>query len=164
VSTFFGKYRGTVINNVDPMLRGRVQVSVPSVLGDGRMSWAEACVPYAGDQVGLFAVPPPGANIWVEFEAGDPNRPILAGCFWSQGQAPGNGLPTTKILATDAVTVTVDDLPGAGGLTVEVGPPAAPVAMRFACTSSGIELSIGASKVVLSTSSVSINDGALEVT
>ena len=35
--TYFGKYRGTVVNNVDPMVRGRVQVAVPAVLGDGRL-------------------------------------------------------------------------------------------------------------------------------
>ena len=71
------------------MQRGRVQVAVPAVLGSGRLSWAEACVPYAGDQVGLFAVPPVGANVWVEFEAGDPDHPILAGCFWGAGSGPG---------------------------------------------------------------------------
>ena len=163
MTTFYGKYRGTVVNNIDPMQRGRVQVSVPAVLGGGRSSWAEACVPYAGDQVGLFAVPPVGASVWVEFEAGDPNRPILAGCFWAQGQAPGNALPTTKVFATDSVTVTADDLPGGGGLTITVGPPAVPVQMTLSCTSSGIELGIGASKLLLSTTSVSVNDGALEV-
>ena len=161
--SFYGKYRGTVANNVDPMQRGRVQVEVPAVLGDGRLSWAEPCVPYAGDQVGLFAVPPVGANVWVEFEGGDTDHPILAGCFWGQGQAPGTGLPTTKVLKTDSITLTLEDLSGAGGLTIEVGSPAAPVAMKLACTSTGIELSIGASKLLLSSSSVSINDGALEV-
>jgi hypothetical protein len=160
---FYGKYRGAVVNNADPLLRGRVQVSVPAVLGPGQLSWAEACVPYAGDQVGFFAVPPVGANVWVEFEAGDPDHPILAGCFWGQGQAPGTGLPTTKVLKTDAITLTLEDAPGAGGLTIEVGGPAVSVPLRLACTSSGIELSVGASKLLLGASSVSINDGALEV-
>lgn len=163
MTAFYGKYRGTVVNNVDPMQRGRVQVSVPAVLGDGSLSWAEACVPYAGDGVGLFAVPPVGANVWVEFEGGDTDRPILAGCFWATGQAPGTGLPTTKVLKTDGVTITCEDLAGAGGLTIEVGSPAVSVPMTFSCTASGIELSIGASKLLLSASSVSVNDGALEV-
>ena len=35
--------------------------------------------------------------------------------------------------------------------------------MTLACTSAGIELSIGASKLLLSATSVSINNGALEV-
>ena len=160
---FYGKYRGTVASNVDPLARGRVQVAVPAVLGDGSLSWAEPCVPYAGDQVGLFAVPPVGANVWVEFEAGDPDHPILAGCFWGNGQAPGSGLPTTTVLKTGAITLTLDDLPGAGGLTIEVGAPAVAVPLTISCTADGIELSVGASTLLLSPSSVSVNNGALEV-
>ncbi|HHS83781.1 MAG TPA: baseplate assembly protein, partial [Gammaproteobacteria bacterium] len=30
---FYGKYRGTVINNIDPMQIGRLQVQVPDVAG-----------------------------------------------------------------------------------------------------------------------------------
>src|SRR5262249_8067446 len=30
--TYYGKYRGTVVNNVDPMRKGRIQVEVPDVL------------------------------------------------------------------------------------------------------------------------------------
>jgi len=163
MTQFFGKYRGRVVNNVDPMMLGRVQVSVPAVLGEGRLSWAMPCVPYAGAGVGLFAVPPNDAHVWVEFEAGDPDSPILAGCFWGSGEVPGTGLPTTKVLKTDGITVTVEDLPGAGGLTVEAQPPATAMPLKIACTSSGIELSVGASKIVLSATSVSINNGALEV-
>jgi hypothetical protein len=164
VRQFFGKYRGTVENNLDPLQRGRVQVKVPAVLGDGRMSWAEPCVPYAGDGVGLFAVPPVGAKVWVEFEAGDPDHPILAGCFWGVGEVPANpAVAEVKVWKTEAVTLTLSDLPGAGGLTLEVGPPVASVPMKIACTASGIELSIGPSTIVLSASSVSVNNGALEV-
>jgi hypothetical protein len=162
--TFYGKYRGTVLNNVDPLQLGRVQVSVPAVLGDGRLSWAAACTPYAGNQVGFFAVPPVGANVWVEFEAGDPDRPILAGCFWAAGEVPAApAVPQVFVWKTGSVSLTLSDLPGAGGVTLEVGPPAAPVPMKFACTADGIELSIGASTIVLSTASVSVNNGALEV-
>jgi hypothetical protein len=158
----YGIYRGTVENNLDPKRKGRVQVKVPA-LGDGGMTWAQACSPYAGDGVGLVTVPPKGAQVWVGFEGGDPDQAVLLGCFWN-GEAPGDGLPAKKVLKTDAVTVTVDDTPGGGGLTVEVGPPAVQVAIKVACTSSGLELSMGSSKLVLSASSVSINDGALEVT
>lgn len=81
---FLGKHRGKVENNVDPLQLGRVQVSVPAVLGDGRLSWAMPCVPYAGSGVGLFAVAPVGANVWVEFEQGrqpsDLGRRLLELC------------------------------------------------------------------------------------
>ncbi|MDC7341110.1 phage baseplate assembly protein V [Streptomyces lydicus] len=164
MTRFYGKYRGKVTANTDPLMRGRVQVSVPAVLGTGRLSWAEPCVPYAGPDVGLFAVPPTGANVWVEFEAGDPDRPILAGCFWGTGEAPAAGaLPGVKMWKTEAVTVTLSDLPG-GGFTIEVGPPAAAVPVRISCTGEGLELSAGPADVKLSGPTVSVNNGALEVT
>lgn len=163
-AAFYGKYRGTVTNNIDPLLQGRVQVSCPAVLGDGQLSWAQPCVPYAGNQVGLFLVPPVGAQAWVEFEAGDPDRPILGGCFWGVGEAPATpAIPQMKVLKTESITLTMSDLPGVGGFTLEVAAPAAPVPMKIVCGPAGIELSIGASKVALSAASVSVNNGALEV-
>ena len=115
MTAFFGKYRGTVVNNLDPMQRGRVQVSVPAVLGSGRLSWAEPCVPYAGDQVGLFAVPPVGANVWVEFEAGDPDHPILAGCFWGRVRPRATACRRRRCSQTDGVTITWTTSRGAAG-------------------------------------------------
>ncbi|WP_309060095.1 phage baseplate assembly protein V [Streptomyces sp.] len=162
---FYGKYRGKVTCNVDPLMRGRVQVSVPAVLGKGRLSWAEPCVPYAGRGVGFFAVPPEGADVWVEFEAGNPDYPIVGGCFWGTGEAPASpAVPQVKVWKTDAVSITCSDLPGDGGLTIAVGPPVSVLPMRIACTSDGIELSLGASSVTLSPTTVSVNKGALEVT
>jgi hypothetical protein len=45
MSQFFGKYRGKVANNIDPMQLGRVQVSVPAVLGEGSLIWDMPCAP-----------------------------------------------------------------------------------------------------------------------
>ena len=42
-TNYFGKYRGTVLNNIDPMQLGRLLVQVPDVLGVGTSSWAIAC-------------------------------------------------------------------------------------------------------------------------
>src|ERR1700704_4306695 len=96
--TFFGKYRGRVVGNRDPLNLGRIQVSVPAVLGDFRNNWALPCVPYAGKKVGLYLMPPVGANVWVEFEAGDPDYPIWAGCFWGVGEVPASpAIPNMKV-------------------------------------------------------------------
>ncbi len=161
---YYGKYRGKVESNIDPMMLGRVQVSVPRVLGESTLAWAMPCVPYAGNGVGIFAVPPKDAHVWVEFEEGDIDHAILAGCFWGVGEVPVSpAVAQKKVWKTDGVTVELSDVPGAGGLTITVGSPAVPVPITFSCTASGIELSIGASKVLLSATSVSINDGALEV-
>ena len=123
------------------MQQGRVQVSVPAVLGEGRLSWAMPCVPYAGSGVGFFAVPPVGANVWVEFEGGDPDYPILGGCFWGVGEAPAKpALAETKVLKTAGITLTLSDLPGRGGFTLEVGPPAVPAPLKLVFNAGGIEL------------------------
>ena len=85
---YFGKYRGQVEINLDPMMQGRVQVSCAAVLGDGQMSWAMPCSPYGGSGVGFFMIPPVGANVWVEFEGGNIDYPIWSGCFWGVGEVP----------------------------------------------------------------------------
>ena len=36
-----------------------------------------AGAPYAGDGVGVYTIPAPGAGVWIEFEAGDVSRPHL---------------------------------------------------------------------------------------
>lgn len=160
MSEFFGKYRGVVANNIDPQLMGRLQVSVPAVLGQGRLSWAMPCVPYAGSGVGFFAIPPIGANIWVEFEGGNPDYPIWSGCFWGLGEAPDPlAVPLRKILKTETASILLDDTPGAGGITIETTQ-----GMTIKITLLGIEITNGQGATIkLTGPQVSINDGALEV-
>lgn len=160
---FYGVYRGKVEANLDPMQRGRVQVSVPAVLGEGRLAWAEPCVPYAGNQVGTFAVPPVGAACWVQFEGGDADYPVLMGCSWGSGESPAPGLPQVLMFATDGIKVTVNTMPGAGGITVEVGSPAVAIPVKLVMGAQGIELSSGGASVKLDAVKVSMNNGALDV-
>ena len=157
---FFGKYRGTVANNIDPQQMGRLQVSVPAVLGDGRLSWAMPCVPFAGSGVGFFTIPPNGANIWVEFEGGDPDYPIWSGCFWGLGEAPAvPAIEQMKVLKTDMATITVNDIPGLGGVKIETAAGA-----KIEISLQGIEINNGMGGVIkLMGPQVSINEGALEV-
>jgi Type VI secretion system/phage-baseplate injector OB domain len=161
---YFGKYRGKVENSVDPQQQGRLQVSVPAVLGEGSLSWAMPCAPYAGPGVGFFAIPPVGANVWVEFEGGNPDYPIWSGCFWGLGEAPVTpALDVIKVFQTDSITMKLDDTPGAGGFTLEINPPAVSVPVKLVCDAKGVELSHGAASIKLTPASVSINNGALEV-
>ena len=160
---FFGKYRGKVENNVDVLFMGRIQVSVPAVLGPGRLSWALPCAPGAGSGAGLFLIPPQGANVWVEFEAGDPDYPIYCGGFWGPGEAPASpAVPQMAVLKTESVSLTINNLPGVGGFTLEVSPPAVPAPMKLVCDANGIELSHGPSSVKLTLSGVNVNNGALK--
>ncbi len=78
----YGKYRGTVLENIDPEQIGRILVMVPDVLGLTPSTWAMPCLPGAGIQSGVFVVPAIGSSVWVEFEQGDPDYPIWTGGFW----------------------------------------------------------------------------------
>ena len=160
MTEYFGKYRGTVANNIDPMQQGRIQVSVPSVLGGGQLSWAMPCVPYAGSGVGLFLIPPVDANIWVEFEAGDPDHPIWSGCFWGIGEVPAlPAIAEMKVLKTDTCTITLNDLPGAGGVTIETM-----TGMKIVMTATGLEIDNGqGGNIKMTGPQVSVNNGGLEV-
>jgi len=91
---FYGKYRGTVVDNEDPARLGRLKLSVPSVLGpDVVTGWATPCAPYGGaaDQGFLF-IPQRQAGVWVEFEEGDLEFPIWVGSFWTR-QGSDSQLP-----------------------------------------------------------------------
>ena len=155
---YFGKYRGTVSNNVDPLQKGRLQVSVPAVYGSNTLNWALPSVPFAGDGEGLYFVPAVGANIWVEFEAGDIDSPIWSGCFWGDGECPGT-MPQTKLLKTRAATITLDELNPSAPLVIETS-----AGNRITITATGVTLESTSGAVVeLSGPKVSINNGALEV-
>src|ERR1051325_5873787 len=117
---FYGKFRGVVTNNRDPLMMGRVRAKVQDVLGDKESGWAMPAVPYAGKKVGLFLIPPTDAAVWIEVEHGDPDYPIWTGCFWAQGEPPVlPALAEKKVLKTDSATITIDDTPGIGGVTIE---------------------------------------------
>jgi Type VI secretion system/phage-baseplate injector OB domain len=124
---FYGKYRGLVAINVDPLGQGRLKAIVPEVLGVMPSSWALPCTPYAGTLAGLFTVPMIGTGVWIEFEAGDVTRPIWSGCWWGSAQVPLNelGAPPTfasKVLRTDTgLTLAFNDITQMITLTDMVG-------------------------------------------
>ena len=102
---YYGKYRGFVVDNADPEKLGRLRLKVPGVLGEAESGWALPCMPFGGltDQ-GMFTVPEIDAQVWVEFEAGDPNQPIWTGTYWRvPDDVPEEAKleePTTRLLKT----------------------------------------------------------------
>jgi hypothetical protein len=167
---FFGKYRGTVVNNIDPELRGRLLCLVPDVLGPAPSSWAEACAPLAGPvgpQMGAYMVPPIGAGVWVEFEQGDPERPIWTGCRFGIGQVPPlafAGLPVSPNIVFQTIgqnTLVISDLPGpTGGIMLKSATGA-----TLIVNDTGIYIQNGkGAMITLVGPVVDVNTGALTVT
>ncbi len=165
---FYGKYRGSVRNNVDPMLMGRIQVEVADVLGPGLSSWATPCLPMAGIQAGVFVVPPIGAGVWVEFEQGDPDYPIWVGGYWgSAAEVPALAMATSPglqcfVVQTQAQnTLLLSDMPGpTGGFLIKTTTGAI-----FSINDTGIIISNGKGATITMTGpTVTVNLGALVVT
>ena len=52
IRRFYGKYRGKVADNIDPLFLGRILPIVPAV-SELPLTWATPCVPYAGPEVGF---------------------------------------------------------------------------------------------------------------
>ncbi len=152
MAKYYGKYRGKVVQNFDPKQLGRVLVSVPRVMGAAGQDWAMPSMPFAGIQAGVYVLPPPQSNVWVEFEEGDPEKPIWSGGFWDTGTVPTMALtpaaPVPHILlqTTAQNTLHISDGPS---------PP---------MTAGGILLKSGASTVVISPEGVTITAPKIEIT
>jgi uncharacterized protein involved in type VI secretion and phage assembly len=161
-SRHYGKYRGRVVDNVDPTRRGRLQVVVPALLAQQAV-WAMPCTPYAGDGVGFFSLPPVGAGVWVEFEAGDLDLPIWSGCFWADGEiSSADSAPTVKFWKTDAVSIRIDD--NAGEIVIETsGVTVTLSATEITLEAMTVTEKAAASQTTVSASGFDVNNGALSV-
>lgn len=145
----FGKYRGIVKDNKDPLVLGRLQVTVPAVPGLAT-NWALPCAPYAGDQVGFYTMPPVGAKVWVEFEGGDPSHPIWSGCFWQQPEVPTevgdnqDDPSQVKVFKTRVATLWINDTDEKGKITLRFNDPTVsePVTITLEIDSTGVRLTV----------------------
>lgn len=164
---YLGKFRGTVVNNVDPMMIGRIQAIVPDVSSVAPSSWAMPCFPMAGIQTGTLGVPPVGAGVWIEFEHGDPDYPIWSGCFYGSAAEvpalhmltpPGVSAVTIQTMLQNGITIT--DLPGpTGGIVIKTVTGASLIV-----NDTGIYIQNGkGASIVMVGPSVTVNNGALMV-
>jgi hypothetical protein len=169
---FWGKYRGTVVQNIDPERKGRLMVSVPDVLSLIPTTWAEPCVPLAGPTgppMGVYMVPPIGTGVWVEFEYGDPDRPIWVGCRWGlQSDIPplaqlGNPAdPPIVIQSLLQHSIMISDLPptpATGGIILK-----STTGAMIVVNDSGIYISNGkGAMITLIGTAIDFNTGALTI-
>jgi uncharacterized protein involved in type VI secretion and phage assembly len=165
---FFGKYRGTVVNNVDVMQMGRIMAIVPDVSAVALTSWCIPCVPVAGLQSGVFTVPPIGAGVWIEFEQGDPDYPIWTGCYWgSAAEVPtlAHLVPPALFGITMQTTlqngIVLSDVPGpTGGIMLK-----STTGATIIVNDTGIYIQNGkGASIVMTGPTVTINAGAMVIT
>jgi uncharacterized protein involved in type VI secretion and phage assembly len=155
---FWGKYRGVVTDNNDPLKMGRIRATVPDVYGDQQSGWAMPCAPFGGRSMGFFALPTVGAGVWIEFEHGDPDYPVWAGAWW--GSAEEMPATVAAVRSAGGSSLTLTDMPEVMGLVLETSAGA-----KITIGTAGIVIDNGkGAKISLSGPTVSINDGAVEVT
>ena len=163
---YYGKYRGTVVNNVDPLNEGRLNVQVPDVLAVTPSTWAMPCFQSAGKQMGSWALPQVGSGVWVEFEQGDPDFPIWTGCwFGSAAEVPAVALaappavPNIVFQTQNQNSIAISNMPAMGLLLKSA------TGALIQISDVGITLSNGKGAIItLARPSVTINAGALVVT
>ena len=163
----YGKYRGTVVNNIDPLQTARIQVIVPDAAGFIPGTWAMPCLPMAGINSGVFTVPMIGSGVWIEFERGDTDYPVWTGGYWgsaaetpvlSHAVAPGiSGITIQTALKNGLV---ISDVPGpTGGILIQTTTGA-----MISVSDVGIIISNGKGAIINMTGpTVDINLGALTV-
>ena len=127
---FYGKYRGVVVDNNDPVTSRTARCASPAC---SARRWSAAgpprACPTAVPTKACCSCPDVGAGVWVEFEEGDLEFPIWTGTYWSKSaasnevprpQADGTAgapqsPPTRKILKTaKGHTVQFEDAAGTG--------------------------------------------------
>jgi len=168
---YWGKYRGTVTNNIDPMFTGRLLVEVPDVLSLTPSSWAQPCVPLAGPTgppMGVYLVPPIGAGVWIEFEKGDPDYPVWVGCRWGDtSNVPTMaqlGLPVAPSIVLQTLMqnmIAISDVPGpTGGIMIK-----STTGAMILVNDLGITIQNGQGASILMTGpTITVNEGALVIT
>lgn len=157
-SRYYGKYRGLVVDVNDPEQLGRITAQVPEILHEEVSPWALPAVPFAGPGHGLVLLPEVGDGVWIEFEAGDPSRPIWTGGWWGPGELPAPGDTQTRALVTTAGhKFVLDDkqkeihLLHAGGAELKM-------------TDSDITLTIGQAEFKLTSDQISLKVSTTEIT
>lgn len=156
-SRYFGKYRGLVRDVDDPETMGRLRAQVLEVYGEEDSPWAFPVVPFAGPNHGLVLLPEVGDGVWIEFEAGNPSRPLWTGCWWPSNALPAPGGAQTRVLVTSGGhKLVLDDADEKLQLLHSGG-------AELTMTNDHITIKIGATQVVLSSSGVNINNGAFKV-
>jgi Type VI secretion system/phage-baseplate injector OB domain len=169
---YWGKFRGTVVNNLDLEQRGRIQAIVPAVTGLTPSSWAMPCIPFAGKKSGFFAVPQIGAAIWMEYEDGDPDKPIWVGGFWglsaevpAQALAPPPIPPGQNVVLQTTLqnAIVVSDsapTPQSGGILLK-----STTGASILVNDSGIYISNGkGAEIMMVGKTITVNQGALVIT
>lgn len=119
---YYGLYQGIVTNIKDPEKRGRIKVICPDVLGaEVESAWCDPMVTVAYDNGGDFCIPCKKEAVWIQFIAGDVNRPVWMGGWWSEKKTPlgktYTDMDKVRIISYSDCTITMKK----GTININIG-------------------------------------------
>jgi uncharacterized protein involved in type VI secretion and phage assembly len=183
---YFGKYRAKVIDNQDPEKMGRLKLHCPKVLGDYESNWAVMHIPYAFDKGGSIRIPRVNEIVWVEFEGGDPEKPIVTGQWWTPNNTPikeseyeeidryrrmktesgheityydGEGKEYVELITSSGHRMKFDDADGQNKIEIEDNKGNK---IEFDTESNSLTISVG-SAVTVTASTVTVSAGSIKL-
>lgn len=155
---FYGVTAGRVINVLDPLMLGRVQVQLPFIDSLDLSPWARVATLMAGPTVGSYFLPNMGDEVLIAFEQGDVNVPYVIGSLWNAMSPPPlpSPLPQVRLLKTLAQNqIMITDIPP----TITINTPTAVINLSPA----GVTIATGTSLVNVTPAGVAITADAIAV-
>lgn len=160
----YGKYLGEIVSRDDRRHIGRLKVTVPNITGpEGR--WALPCVPYAGDGIGFFALPPEKTKVWIEFLGGRIDRMVWCGFLWQDGELDSGDYDPARVhFETKSLRLEIDD--SADEIRIEIKQGGGSITIKggdITLKASTVTQEAQGSKTVLDASAFDVKNGALKV-
>lgn len=156
--SYFGKYPGEVTDNADPQGLCRIKAKVPALMDKEEVGWALPAAPFLGDGHGLVMMPEVGSKVWIEFAAGNLDVPIWSGAYLALNETPPSPHdPAVRVIVSkNGHKIVLDDKNDK--LSVELSDQ-----VKLEMSATEVSLSIGPSKMVMSLTSITFNDGVVKI-
>lgn len=176
---FHGVCTARVINPLDPLFLGRVQVQLPSIDALDLQPWARVATPMAGIMHGHYMLPNLMDEVLVAFEHGDTGAPYVIGSLWTAMAPPPMPSPLPQIRAIRTLVgnqIVMTEVPPTvviqNGPTPPVVLPAPPTPVGPYSTlmltpvginamgAAAISLQVGTSSIIITPASITLQCGA----
>lgn len=157
---FYGVTVGRVINPLDPMMLGRVQVQLPMIDSLDLSPWARVAVPMAGMAHGTYFIPNFGDEVLVAFENGNLEAPYIVGSLWNASAPPP--LPSPVVQIRKIRTPIGNEI-----MFTEVPPSITimtPAAQTILMSPAGIQITTGANVINMTPDGITLNGPNVNLT
>jgi uncharacterized protein involved in type VI secretion and phage assembly len=161
----YGVVTATVGPLPDPLLQGRVQVTLHFLDSGDLSSWARVASMFAGMLSGSYFVPMPGDEVLCAFEQGDVDKPYIIGALWNLKALPPvpTQLSTIKTIRTQAGNqIVFADAPPS--VTIQSSAPAAlpatpTAAANLTVTPLGVQIVVGTTTLNVTAAGIVMQSG-----